>query len=796
MDKKLKVIIFTISYMLGLISFLTDNIGIIAFIFFFFVCTLCLKNFITEKYALIIFIIFTIGIFNCYLRIKNFDFLTTIAPHNDVTVVGKVVSMPSAVSEDYTKFNFKAQKYKFYNKPFENITAKTLVTLTASKKLYKNIEIGDTLSFTGRLTQTKSASNPSEFCYATFLKFKGIHSRLFVNKDNFSIISKANNNDIYGILANLNRIRTKIIDMHSQNIKSPQLELLGGIVFGDDAVTPAEDMKVSFQNSGLTHIIAASGMNVSMIFGMWFFISQILRLNYKFSIFTGIFSIICYTCMTGFGPPVIRASLMLILILIGKLIDKKANSINLLFIVAFLMCLISPSMITNIGFQLSFAVTLGLLLVYQLFFEKIKNKFLNMIISFIVVPLVAQVFAAPIQMFYFNSFSPYSVLANISVVPILGIVSFTGFISCVFALIKPVSYAIIKFFDFILLPFLTFITNIADFFSNLPNSRIIVPSPSVFQIFLYYLAVLCIIFYFSYKEKRKIFLTITLTSLLIMLVTCINFNIKNNEIIFFSVENADAAFITTSKDKHILIDTGKAPYNNFSPAAEKIILKYFEDKGINSLDLLILSHFDSDHAGGAISIMKNSNVKNIVVRSIDDKSPLAIDIIKEAKNKKIPIKVPKINEKLLDDGENKIYAIYSLNGDDNDKSIINIFETPYGKVLFTGDSGIKTFEQIKKYIPNDISVLKSPHHGAKNTISDEYLSHINTKTAILSTGFNIYGHPDKETIDLLKKHNVKILRTDLDNAIKVVFNKNDILLYSYNNFHKKFERIKNDRKVK
>ncbi|MCR5261329.1 MAG: DNA internalization-related competence protein ComEC/Rec2 [Candidatus Gastranaerophilales bacterium] len=788
MNKKLSVVIFIFFYMLGLISFLTDHI-LCSSVLIFLLLVICLvKQVFSEKYAVILFLVFALGILNCSLRFKNSDDLTPLTPCNDVTIVGTVVSMPSNSSSDYTKFNFKTEKYKLFNRQFEPVNAVTLVTLSAPKNIYANLETGDKLTITGRLVRPRTASNPSEFCYSTFLKFKGIHTRFFADKEDFVLTEKPQKKS-YKFLANLNRIRTKIIDIHAQNIKSPQLELLGGIVFGDDVVTPVEDMKVSFQKSGLTHIIAASGMNVSMIFGMWFFISQILRLNYKFSILAGIFAVICYTCMTGFGPPVLRASLMLILVLLGKLADKKANSVNLLFIVAFLMCLFSPSMITNIAFQLSFAVTFGLLLCYQLFFENIKSKFINILISVILVPVIAQLFASPIQMFYFNSFSPYSVFANIAVVPTLSIVSFGGFISCIFALIKPISYIVIKGFDWVLLPFLTFITNVADYFSHLPFANITVPSPSVFQIILYYAALLGLIFYFSDREKYKKFLLSSIISFLILLVSFINFGSKGSEIIFFSVDNADAALIKTSKNKYCLIDTGKAPYNKFSPAAQRVILKYFEDKGINSLDLLILSHYDSDHAGGTLTITDKIAVKELVVRSVDDKSPLALQILDDAKNRNIKVTVPENSELLLDDGENKIYAFYADKGDDNDTSLVNLFETPDGKALFTGDCSASALHSLQKYLPQKIEILKAAHHGAKGTLSDDILSYINADAAIISTGFNIYGHPDGQTVDLLKKHKVKVLRTDLDNAVKVVFSKNKILLYSYNNRYKKFVRI-------
>lgn len=790
MEKQTKTIFFVICYILGISGFLTDCITTLAIVIFAMLIIATIKHLVSERYAIACFLIFLTGFINTAFRLKNFDELASIAPQNNITFVGTVVSMPSSSSEDFTKFSVNVQKYNLYNQPQIAVNSKILVTFFADKNIYKNIETGDVISVTGRLTTPKTASNPSEFCYATYLKLQNIHARLFVNDGNYMLVSKPDKG-LYKFLASLNRIRNKIVDMHAMNIKSPELELLGGIVFGDDAVSPTPEMKTSFQHSGLTHIIAASGMNVSMIFGMWFFISQILRINYKVSIIIGMISVVCYTCMTGFGPPVLRATLMLLLILLGKLIDRKANSVTLLFIVAFLMLSVSPTMLTNIGFQLSFMVTLGLLSACPLVFDKIKNKVANIASSFVIVPIIAQFFAAPIQMFYFNSFSPYSVLANISVVPTLSAVSYLGFISSILALIKPISYYCVKIFDIMLMPFLSFIVGVADFFSKMPYSNVIVPSPSIYQIILYYIILFCIIGFFTFKDYQKIFKIAFIVVITTLALTYLPIKNHKNEILFFDVENADAMLIKTSTEKYILIDTGKAPFKNFSPAAEKVILKYFQDAGINRLDLLVLTHFDSDHAGGAISITEKIPVEKIIVRSYESKSPLAKKIKYHAKKNNIPLYVPKNNEIIYEDKENKLISIFVEDGDDNNRSLMNIYETPDGTVLFTGDSGINSFKGIKKYFPKNISILKVAHHGAKDTVSDEYLKYLNPKMALISTGFNIYGHPHKETIDLLKKNNVKILRTDTDNAVKAVLNKDKIFVYSYNNNKKRFERIKN-----
>lgn len=173
---------------------------------------------------------------------------------------------------------------------------------------------------------------------------------------------------------NLNKLRNKIINVHAKYLKSPNLEILGGIVFGDDAVAPPDYIKASFVNSGLLHILAASGMNVAFIYGFWVFFMRRIRAPFKLTVLTGMGVVIIYTFMTGLGASVIRAALMLLFILAGKLIDRDAHTVSLLAFVAMLMLIYNPAFINDVGFQLSFIVTFGLLTTANVIFENIKNQ--------------------------------------------------------------------------------------------------------------------------------------------------------------------------------------------------------------------------------------------------------------------------------------------------------------------------------------------------------------------------------------------------------------------------------------
>ena len=162
--------------------------------------------------------------------------------------------------------------------------------------------------------------------------------------------------------------------------------------------------------------------------------------------------ILIYSLMTGLGASVIRATFMLVFVLLGKLIDRDAHSISLLAFVAFLMLLYNPMYINDVGFQLSFVVTFGLLVMTP-HLMKFKNRFLDYIVGTISIPIIAQLWVIPIQVFYFNNISLYSVFANIMSVPILSVISFGGFISSLIAPITP--QIICRIFDFVLNPLIS-----------------------------------------------------------------------------------------------------------------------------------------------------------------------------------------------------------------------------------------------------------------------------------------------------------------------------------------------------
>ncbi len=784
-NKQAKIIIFSCLYMLGIITFFFDYIITATFIILVATMILCLyKKLFSAKYVCLLIIIFCLGFINSSCHLKLYDDLVSFSDE-DAVITAKVLTIPSNNAPEKTKFYAKVTSVISEDATIKNINAKSYITVQDSKDKIKNIKIGDILELKGRIKVPANAQNPSQFDYAKYLQLKKTFSLMYV-KDNWQKISGAS--DFTGkFLSRLNDLRTKIINIHAENIKSPMLEILGGIIFGDDAVNPDEDTKTTFINSGIFHILAASGMNVTLIFGIWFFFARSLRFNYKFSIAAGMALILFYTCMTGFGPPIIRASLMLILILVGKLIDRTASTLALLFFVAFIMLAFNPLMLFDIGFQMSFIVTFALILTAPLLSFNFPNKIINYTIGACSIPVIAQLYAAPMQMFYFNTFSLYSIFANIAIIPVLSIVSFIGFISSIIALIPAAAQKVCFIADFILNPFLIYIVNVAQFFACLPSSIIFVQKPSLLQVLLYFSIIISLTCILRYKLFNRKYLICLFLLIFIFAASFIKIPNKHTEILFFSVGNADAILLKSPDNKYFLIDTAKLPYLSSSSQAKNIIIKYLRDNGIKSLDSLIITHFDADHAGGCIDILKTIPVNRIFLSDVYENTKLSQDINEYIKDNNLKHEIIR-NETTIYNTNDFTITIYKPSGNlietENQNSLIVYCKYKNKKLLFMGDGDINSFNTLPIEAKQNITVIKSGHHGAINTLNSDMIKE--TDYIVISTGANFYNHPHPKTIKLLEDNKTKYYRTDRHNAVKFELKDDTENVYIYSSKFKKF----------
>lgn len=785
-NKNLMMFLTSMIFMSGILAcFYGFAIIYCALVTFALITLMYLRLFNVRKVFIFMFI-FYLGFFVTFFKIKNYDELLQMVPL-DANISGRIVSVPS--TSDKTKMKFFLETD---NVNETEVHAKTFVTISGDENFLKTLNIGEKILVKGRLRKPFYATNPSQFDYSRYLRNFNTFTIMYAKSDDVQILSDEPSLK-WKFLQGLNNTRNRVLNVHSKYLKSPNLEVLGGIVFGDDAVSPPEYIKNSFINSGLLHILAASGMNVAFIYTFWFFILRFLGVPFKPRVLSGMLVVILYTLMTGLGASVIRAALMLLFVLAGKLIDRDAHSVSLLSLVAVIMLIYNPAYINDVSFQLSFLVTFGLLTTANIVGRKL-DFIPNWIKVPVLIPIVAQLWVAPIQMFYFNTFSLYSVFANISTVSLLSVISFGGFVSSVLAVIPPIADPICRVFDFFLNYLLNILIFISDFFANMKYCLIQTTHPNILQLVLYYVMLLGGTLLIRFNKYKHCLITVLSISLVLGLTTLKPVS-HNLEIIAFDVQNADSFLIKTPENKYFMIDTGKAPYDSGNSQAKIIMLKYLKDRGIKNLEGVIVTHFDNDHSGGAPDIISSTKTKMLYLNSRNAETATAKKIFATAKKVNQKFVIAENNKEIYREKDLTIKTFKAnIKGKDesNGCSIITLLSYKDFDMLFMGDAGIEAFNKVKKDIPHNVEVLKVGHHGGPKVVDLGMLEYLGNKVSLISTGINYFGHPNKGTLDVLR--NTEILRTDLLNSIKITTDGEIYNVYTYDTQDKNYE-LKNEYQI-
>ena len=803
-----KAAVITVVYIFGILAFQLKHDALFAIALLIVLVAGILTKHFGRGFAICLALLFILGNFNMQRCTKSGDELEKFGFKNNVVLTGRIVSIPDISKEKgRTRFYFEVDSAKISGIAHENLNSKAYVTVNSGEIDNTALTIGNEVKISGKLRKPFSATNPSQFDYARYLaKTKNTFSTFYVetgerNKSGVfdSRASETKGHRPYAedadyeilkhpefnkkeagwyVYQKIDLLRDRIIEKHAKYIKSPNLEVLGGIVFGDDAVNPSDDIRQSFINSGLLHLLAASGLNVALIFGIWWFIASRLALPYRLNIISGMALVVFYSTMTGFPPSILRAMIMLLFVLFGKLIDKEADGLSLVFSAGFILLLFSPQMLFDVGFQLSFIVTIALIycmpIISDALPEKLhKKKWLftpSGLICAAFVPFVAQLAVAPIQAHYFNTFAPYSLFANLCVMPFIGLISFFGFLSSILGALN--LDFLMRILDACVNPFISALLWVSNFFSNLKGSIITLPSPSLLQVSLYYFLVWALFNNLKNGFKIRKDVVLLATTTVILAITFISIPNRNFEILAFDVRNADSFLIKTPQNKHIMIDTASSPYKG-KAQAEVVMGKYLTNRAVRKIDLLILTHFDSDHSGGAVDIMKNFKVGKVIVENGKPDTMGSKKLIAFADEHKIPVERAKNNEVIYSEPD---FEVKTLVGpldlkDGNEHSVIVLINYKGANSLFMGDGGVIEYERVKKDLPEKIDILKIGHHGAKGSVNDKMLKELKPDFAIISTGYNVYGHPAFETLSALSENNVSVLNTRELGAIRFVYNK-------------------------
>ena len=502
-------------------------------------------------------------------------------------------------------------------------------------------------------------------------------------------------------------------------------------ILGDKSYL-AKDVVRSYQENGISHLFAISGMHISLLV---LIITKILKLfkfnEYKRFKITSII-LFMYLLLVGFSPSILRGVLFYFLFTINNVYYFYIKKINLFILIISIALLINPNYVYDLGFLYSYSISLSLLI----FSDYLKG---NYFISLLKVSLISNLVSIPITLYSFNQINLLSILYNLFYVPFISFIIFPFTLIILF--IKPLE------------PLYNLLINILEstslFLSNINIFKLTFKELSIFIYIIYFI----IIFIFLFR-KKKIYLYIFLFLLIIHF-----FIPSGNYVEFIDVGQGDSTLININ-NKSILIDTGGNKnkdiyYYNLSPILKK--------NGIKKINYLVISHGDFDHCGEAINLVNNIKIEKVIF-NCGEYNNLEKEIIKVLDKKHI--QYYSCIKELNIDNNNKLYFLQTKEYDnENDNSNVIFVELDGYKFMFMGDAGVnKEKDILDKYNISNVDVLKVGHHGSRTSSSKEFINEVNPKYGVISVGKNNrYGHPNKEVLDTLKDS--KIYRTDKQGSI-------------------------------
>ena len=641
--------------------------------------------------------------------------------------------------------------------------------------LTKSIFYGQICKVTGSLEIPKQAKNENAFNYRDYLERNSIFWLLESKKMPLKNCSPKKLN----VITLIKQVR--YIGIHYLETKFPPevAALSSALIYGDRSLM-SPDLLTNYQKAGISHLLAISGLHVSLLVGMIFFIGIRLGVTRETMTTFLLLFLPVYAVLTGGSPSVVRAVVMIFLVMLTVKWGKKLKLLpfDALSLAFSLFLLIEPFVLFDVGFQLSFSVSGAIILSSH----SILSRYQNIVIQLLMTTLAAQLSSLPILLFHFFGFSLLSIFINLLFIPLYSYLFLPGvYILLLFQIIfGTVPDLFMNGFRYVV----QFSNRLVQIFSESSFANFTPGRPGTFFLILDCLIVFTMfIVWEKNKQKKQDKIIFILCSILLLLPVCWKQFNPYGEVTVIDVGQGDSILIHLPFNQgNYLIDTGGIlqfstkqwqKRTKVFETGEDVVVPFLKGKGITRIDKLILTHGDTDHIGGAFAVIKELNVRQIVMSDMMERSETERAIEKEAAKKKIPIVFVSRGNQWKQGVSHFVVLSPEKNfqGDRNRGSVCILASIGGFNWFFGGDLDQPGEEEIVNRYPNvTIDILKVGHHGSRTSSSEIFLKHFQPKVALISVGEkNRFGHPHREVIEKLTNIGAAIFRTDFQGQISYRF---------------------------
>lgn len=465
-----------------------------------------------------------------------------------------------------------------------NSTHRILVYMPKTT-ISSEVRPGSILVFEGKPELIVNTGNPFEFDYHGYLEDKGIGYRAFLKEGKFYVSENPGSLNMFHRALIFRRV---IIErLGSFGIKPDNVHLIGSISFGARDEVDKDTIR-SFTNAGVIHVLAVSGMNIGLIYVVLDFFFRFLKSGHSGSIVHTLImlsGIWCYTVIAGMSASILRAAVMFSFVTIGTLLRKNSSIYNSLSVSAFILIAIKPAIIRDVGFQLSYAALLSIVVIQPYLYKRLyfRNLLADKMWLLLSVTLAAQIGTLPFTLAYFHQFPVYFWLANLVVVPLVTVILYLSvallFISLISSYMASVAGAVLDCSA----DLVTWTVRMVD---KLPYSVVDGLYPTVFQMGLIGTAIFLLLRY--HRNRKWILLSGVLFSAIVLAVFSgiEEFRqVTRSEIVFFNIPGTRALALTSGRQTMVLYDSDQKS----EVSLKYHINPYLEGRGISEMKLYQLT---------------------------------------------------------------------------------------------------------------------------------------------------------------------------------------------------------------
>ena len=643
------------------------------------------------------------------------------------------------------------------------------------------------------------ATNPGQFDYSLYLKSQGISS-----SEEYERRKNGAGPDeplFYGLQC----FRSTCEAVFDSCLNETDAGVYKAVVLGNKS-----DMDVRvrdlYQDAGIAHLLAVSGLHVSVIgSGLYGLLRK--KIDKRKAAIVSSAVLLLYMLMTGASGSVVRAVTMLILSMAAAVCGRSYDMRTSLSLSAAVLMLWRPYQVLTGGFQLSFGAVAAITLVSETAIHKIellrenagrkggiskrirRRNRLPLPVRTVIMGMGIQLVTLPVILYHYFQFPVYGVLLNLIVIPLMTIVLCSGlavlaagFLAGIVQLLIPLpvisgltipaaapGHYILKFYRFAAAESL-----------KLPFSSVCPGRPEVWQILLYYLllwAALCGFLGGRMSRRKELPVRCTALLLSVILSSCLlrHFDRGGFSVTVLDVGQGDGIAVHNA-GRWFLIDGGSS---SRSSVGEDILEPFFLSRGVRHLDMILVSHGDEDHINGILYLMGPESVIScgrLVLPEPAEGDP-AYDGLREAFSDQAKVSYLSDGMKAEDRSGLSMECLYAgRKGEDrNRNSSVVLLRKDSFSMLFTGDTTADDEREfcadpsVRERIPqNGITVLKVAHHGSSSSSTEEFLDLFHPETAVISCGRkNRYGHPSEEVLKRLEERNIRVLQTKELGAVRI-----------------------------